>query len=243
MDLVSAAEFNPTLSFPYKYRAVSFLEENKIKAAISEIDKIIGFKVSPDCLELRAWFLIAMKDYEGALRDVMAILALDPNYMFYGKMHVGDVVELLRPLAQQWSQADCWMQLYDRWSSVDDIGSLAVVHKMLENDPRKSISCFRQSLLLSRLNSQKAAMRSLHLARNHASSAHERFVYEGWILYETGYREEALAKAEESISIQRSFEAFFLKAYVLADSGLDSESSKYVINLLEEALKCPSDGL
>lgn len=96
---------------------------------------------------------------------------------------------------------------------------------------------------LCRLNSQKAAMRSLRLARNHASSAHERFVYDGWILYDTGYREEALAKAEESISIQRSFEAFFLKAYVLADSGLDSESSKYVINLLEEALKCPSDGL
>jgi tetratricopeptide (TPR) repeat protein len=94
-----------------------------------------------------------------------------------------------------------------------------------------------------RLNSQKAAMRSLRLARNHSSSAHERLVYEGWILYDTGHREEAIAKAEESISIQRSFEAFFLKAYALADPCLDSESSKSVIDLLEEALKCPSDGL
>ncbi|XP_004492482.1 ethylene-overproduction protein 1 isoform X2 [Cicer arietinum] len=244
MDLVSATELDPTLSFPYKHRAVCLVEEGKIGAAISEINKIIGFKISPDCLELRAWFLIAMKDYEGALRDVRAILTLDPNYMmFYGNMQGYRVVELLRPVAQQWNQADCWIQLYDRWSSVDDIGSLAVVHHMLENNPGKSILRFRQSLLLLRLNSQKAAMRSLRLARNHSSSAHERLVYEGWILYDTGHREEAIAKAEESISIQRSFEAFFLKAYALADSCLDSESSKNVIDLLEEALKCPSDGL
>ncbi|CAL5192358.1 unnamed protein product [Lathyrus oleraceus] len=244
MDLVSATELDPTLSFPYKHRAVFMVEENNIGAAISEINKIIGFKISPDCLELRAWFLIAMKDYEGALRDVRAILTLDPNYMmFYGNMQGNRLVELLRPVAQQWNQADCWMQLYDRWSSVDDIGSLAVVHQMLENNPGKSVLRFRQSLLLLRFNSQKAAMRSLRLARNHSSSAHERLVYEGWILYDTGHREEAIAKAEESISIQRSFEAFFLKAYALADSCLDSESSKSVIDLLEEALKCPSDGL
>ncbi|TKY63543.1 Ethylene-overproduction protein 1 [Spatholobus suberectus] len=244
MDLISATELDPTLSFPYKFRAVSFLEENKIGPAIAEINKIIGFKVSPDCLELRAWFLIAMEDYEGALRDVRAILTLDPNYMmFYGNMHGDQLVELLRPVVQQWSQADCWMQLYERWSSVDDIGSLAVVHQMLANDPGKSLLRFRQSLLLLRLNCPKAAMRSLRLARNHSTSDHERLVYEGWILYDTGHREEALAKAEKSISIQRSFEAYFLKAYALADSTLDSESSKYVIHLLEEALRCPSDGL
>jgi len=86
-------------------------------------------------------------------------------------------------------------------------------------------------------------MRSLRLARNYSISDHEKFVYEGWILYDTGHREEALSKAEQSISIQRSFEAFFLKAYALADSSLDPESSKYVIQLLEEALRCPSDGL
>ncbi|GAV73590.1 TPR_1 domain-containing protein/TPR_2 domain-containing protein [Cephalotus follicularis] len=243
-DLNTATDLDPTLLYPYKYRAVSLVEEGKIGAAISEINKIIGFKVSPDCLELRAWISIAMDDYEGALRDVRALLTLDPNYMmFLGKMHGDHLVELLRPLVQQWGQADCWMQLYDRWSSVDDIGSLAVVHHMLANDPGKSLLRFRQSLLLLRLNCQKAAMRSLRLARNHSSSEHERLVYEGWILYDTGHREEALAKAEESISVQRSFEAFFLKAYALADSSLDSESSMYVIQLLEEALRCPSDGL
>lgn len=86
-------------------------------------------------------------------------------------------------------------------------------------------------------------MRSLRLARNYSNSEHEKLVYEGWILYDTGHREEALAKAEESIYLQRSFEAFFLKAYALADTSLDQESSMYVIQLLQEALRCPSDGL
>jgi len=86
-------------------------------------------------------------------------------------------------------------------------------------------------------------MRSLRLARNHSSSMQERLVYEGWILYDTGYRKEALARADISIAKHRSFEAFFLKAYVLADTTLDPESSSYVIQLLKEALKCPSDGL
>ncbi|XP_021769668.1 ethylene-overproduction protein 1-like [Chenopodium quinoa] len=243
-DLEKASELDPTLSFPYKYRAIALLEDNKLGAAISEINKIIGFKVTPDCLELRAWFSIAFEDYEGALRDLRALLTLDPDcMMFHGKMPGEQLVELLRSHVQQWSQADCWMQLYDRWSSVDDIGSLAVVHHMLANDPGKSLLRFRQSLLLLRLNCQKAAMRSLRLARNCSTSDHERLVYEGWILYDTGHREEALAKAEESITIQRSFEAFFLKAYALADSNLDEESSSYVIHLLEEALRCPSDGL
>lgn len=86
-------------------------------------------------------------------------------------------------------------------------------------------------------------MRSLREARNQATTEYERLVYEGWILYDTGYREEAISKAEQSISIQRSFEAFFLKAYVLSETNSDSESSLYVIQLLEEALRCPSDGL
>ncbi|KAG8374444.1 hypothetical protein BUALT_Bualt11G0132500 [Buddleja alternifolia] len=243
-DLNMATEVDPTLSYPYKYRAVSMVEEGKLGAAISEINKIIGFKVSPDCLELRAWFLICLEDYEGALTDVRALLTLDPSYMmFHGKLHGDQLVELLSHHVQQCSQADCWMQLYDRWSSVDDIGSLAVVHHMLANGPGKSLLWFRQSLLLLRLNCHKAAMRSLRMARNHAASEHERLVYEGWVLYDTGYREEAIAKAEESISIQRSFEAFFLKAYVLSETTTDHESSFYVIELLEEALRCPSDGL
>ena len=150
-DLKNSTELDPTLSYPYKYRAVALAEEKKIGAAISEINKIIGFKVTPDCLELRAWFSIVQEDYDGALRDVRALLTLEPNYMmFHGKMHGDHLVELLRPHVLQWSQADCWMHLYDRWSSVDDIGSLSVVHHMLANDPGKSLLRFRQSLLLLR---------------------------------------------------------------------------------------------
>ncbi|OMO82825.1 BTB/POZ-like protein [Corchorus capsularis] len=244
VDLDTATKLDPTLTFPYKYRAVSKAEEKQIRAAISEIDKIIGFKLVPDCLELRAWFFTAIEDYASALRDMRALLTLEPDYSMFNEQVSGeDFVELLSYKVQQGSQADCWMQLYDRWSSVDDIGSLAVIHQMLVNDPENSLLRFRQSLLLLRLNCQKAAMRCLRLARNLSSSEHEKLVYEGWILYDTGHREEALARAEKSISIQRSFEAFFLKAYTLADSSLDPESSAYVIQLLEEALRCPSDGL
>ncbi|XP_062086429.1 ethylene-overproduction protein 1 isoform X2 [Humulus lupulus] len=244
LDLSTATKMDPTLLFPYKYRAVAKMEEKQIRAAILEIDKIIGFKLSPDCLELRAWLFIALEDYGNAIRDIRVILTLEPNYMMFGEKVRGDyLIEVLSRLVQKWSQADCWMCLYEKWSSVDDVGSLAIIHQMLESDPANSVLQFRQSLLLLRLNCQKAAMRSLRLARNHSSSEHERLVYEGWILYDTGNREEALSRAEKSISIQRSFEAFFLKAYVLADTSLNPESSSSVIQLLEEALRCPSDGL
>ncbi|KAJ6671001.1 ETO1-RELATED [Salix viminalis] len=267
MDLNTATELDPTLSFPYKFRAVLKVEEKQIRAAITEIDKIISFKLSPDCLELRAWFFIALEDFESALRDIRALLTLEPKYMmFHGRVSGDHLVELLSHRVRQWSLADSWMQLYDHWSSVDDIGSLAVIHQMLSNDPAKSLLWFRQSLLLLRDTKSahhfslhdptsyallkqgvfpvhKAAMRCLRLARNHTSSMHERLIYEGWLLFDSGHREEALSRAEKSISIQRSFEAFFLMAYTLADTNLDPESSSTVIQLLEEALRCPSDGL
>ncbi|MBA0633407.1 hypothetical protein Godav_002018 [Gossypium davidsonii] len=242
-DLNTATELDPTLVFPYKYRAVLKAEEKETTAAILEIDRIIGFKLEPDCLELRSWFLIAIEDYGSALRDVRALFTLDPNYRMFDEHISGEnLIEFLNLKVQQGSQADCWMQLYDRWSCLDDIGSLAVIHQMLVNDPGKSLLRFRQFLLLLRLNCQKAAMRCLRLAHNLSSSEHKKLVYEGWILYDTGHREEAIARADESISIQRSFEAFFLKAYILADTSLGPESS-YVIQLLEEAIRCPSDGL
>lgn len=151
LDMNTATELDPTLSFPYKYRAVAMVEESQIGQAISEINKVIGFKVSADCLELRAWFFITLGDYEAALRDIRALLTLEPDYMmFSGKMRGDQLVELLNQRVRQWGPGDCWMQLYDRWSSVDDIGSLAVTHQMLVNDPRKSLLLFRQSLLLLR---------------------------------------------------------------------------------------------
>lgn len=86
-------------------------------------------------------------------------------------------------------------------------------------------------------------MRCLRMAWNLATSEAERLVYEGWLLYDMGYVDETLTKAEEAISMQRSFEAFFLKAYVLADKNLDADEISRVVQVLEEALKCPSDGL
>ncbi|KAL5209067.1 hypothetical protein ABZP36_004690 [Zizania latifolia] len=234
-DLRTATELDPALSYPYKYRAVALLEEDKTESAVEEISKVLAFKMATDCLELRAWFYLALVDYESAVRDVRAILTLDPSYMmFHGKMHGEQLIEILRGHVQQWDTADCWMQLFGRWSEVDDIGSLTVVQQMLTREPGNS------SL---RLNCQKAAMRSLRFARNSSAHEHERLVYEGWILYDTGHREEALAKAEQSIEIQRSFEAFFLKAYALGDSSLDTDSALSVVQLLEHANSCASDNL
>jgi len=57
---------------------------------------------------------------------------------------------LVREHVEQWTTADCWLQLYDRWSAVDDIGSLSVIYQMLESDAAKGVLYFRQSLLLLR---------------------------------------------------------------------------------------------
>lgn len=57
---------------------------------------------------------------------------------------------LVREHVENWTTADCWLQLYDRWSSVDDIGSLSVIYQMLESDAAKGVLYFRQSLLLLR---------------------------------------------------------------------------------------------
>ncbi|KAF7146406.1 hypothetical protein RHSIM_Rhsim04G0225800 [Rhododendron simsii] len=95
MDLDTATELDPTLPYPYKYRAVLLTEESNVDTAIQKSNRIIGYR--------------------------------------------GDhLVELLRHHVQQWSQADCWMQLYDLSSSVDDIGFLAIVHCILANDPGKA---------------------------------------------------------------------------------------------------------
>lgn len=151
MDLNLATELDPTLTFPYKYRAAALMDEGKPHAAMTEINRILGFKVTADCLEMRTYFCLDLQDYEGALRDIRAILTLDPTYMMYsGRVAADQLLCLLSGHVQQWTKADCWMQLYDRWSSVDDIGSLAVVHQMLDSEPEKGLLCFRQSLLLLR---------------------------------------------------------------------------------------------
>ncbi|XP_058213577.1 ethylene-overproduction protein 1-like [Rhododendron vialii] len=97
MDLDTATELDPTLPYPYKCRAVLMMEESNVDAGIQEINRIIGYRVSPDCLELCAWFSISKGDYECALIDVQAILTFEPNYMmFHGKLHGDHLVEFLR---------------------------------------------------------------------------------------------------------------------------------------------------
>lgn len=243
-DLVKATELDPTLTYPYMYRAASLMRKQEGEAAITEINRVLGFKLALECLELRFFFYLALEKYEAAFCDIQAILTLSPGYqMFEGRVDATKLRMLVREHVDKWTTADCWLKLYDRWSSVDDIGSLSVIYQMLESDAAKGVLYFRQSLLLLRLNCPEAAMRSLQLARQHASSDDERLVYEGWILYDTGHCEEGLRKAEESIKLKRSFEAFFLKAYALADSSQDPSCSSAVISLLEDALKCPSDRL
>ncbi|XP_010256184.1 PREDICTED: ETO1-like protein 1 isoform X2 [Nelumbo nucifera] len=243
-DLEKATELDPTLNYPYMYRAASLMRRQNVQAALGEINRILGFKIALECLELRFCFYLALENYQSALRDVQAILTLSPEYrMFEGQVAAWQLRTLVRAHVENWTTADCWLQLYDRWSSVDDIGSLSVIYQMLESDAAKGVLYFRQSLLLLRLNCPDAAMRSLQLAHQHASSEHERLVYEGWILYDMGHCEEGLRKAEESIHLKRSFEAYFLKAYVLADSSQDPSCSSTVVSFLEDALKCPSDRL
>lgn len=243
-DLKKATELDPTLTYPYMYRAACFMKKQNVEAALKEVNRVLGFKLSLECLELRCCIYLSLENYCAALCDVQAILTLAPDYrMFGGRVVAAQLRTLVREHVENWTTADCWLQLYDRWSSVDDIGSLSVIYQMLESDASKGVLYFRQSLLLLRLNCPEAAMRSLQLARQHASTDYERLVYEGWILYDTGHCEEGLRKAEESINLKRSFEAFFLKAYALADSSQDPSSSITVISLLEDALKCPSDRL
>ncbi|KAG4393752.1 hypothetical protein GLYMA_03G157200v4 [Glycine max] len=243
-DLEKASNLDPTLIYPYTYRAASLMRTQNAQAALAEINRILGFKLSPECLEVRFFIHLSLEDYKAALCDVQTILTLRSDYrMFEGRVAASQLCTLVREHVERWTTADCWARLYDCWSAVDDIGSLSVIYQMLESDAAKGILYFRQSLLLLRLNCPEAAMRSLQLARQHASSEHERLVYEGWILYDTGHYEEGLWKAEESINIKRSFEAFFLKAYALADSSIDPSCSPTVISLLEDALKCPSDNL
>ncbi|CAH8301344.1 unnamed protein product [Eruca vesicaria subsp. sativa] len=243
-DLDKATELDPTLTYPYMYRAVTLMSEQNAEAALEEINRILRFKLALECLEIRFCLYLGMDDYGAALRDIQAVLTLCPDYrMFDGKVAARQLRTLVYEHAENWTTADCWVQLYEKWSNVDDIGSLSVIYQMLEADAFKGVLYFRQSLLLLRLNCPEAAMRSLHLAREHASSDHERLVYEGWILYDTGHCEEGLKKAKQSIKIKRSFEAYFLQAYALAESSLDPSSSSTVVSLLEDALKCPSDRL
>lgn len=150
-DLEKATELDPTLTYPYMYRAASLMRKENVQAALAEINRILGFKLALECLELRFCFYLALEDYQLAICDVQAILTLSPEYrMFEGRVAASQLRTLVCAHVENWTTADCWLQLYDRWSSVDDIGSLSVIYQMLESDAAKGVLYFRQSLLLLR---------------------------------------------------------------------------------------------
>lgn len=150
-ELEKATQLDPTLTYPYMYRAASLMRKQDVQSALAEINRVLGFKLALECLELRFCFYLALEDYQSALCDVQAILTLCPDYrMFGGRVAASQLRILVREHVESWTTADCWLQLYDRWSLVDDIGSLSVIYQMLESDAAKGVLYFRQSLLLLR---------------------------------------------------------------------------------------------
>lgn len=150
-DLDKASELDPTLTYPYMYRAASLMRKKDAKHALEEINRLLGFKLALECLELRICLYLALEDYKSAICDIHAILTLSPDYrMLEGRVAASKIGTLLGAHVEQWNTAECWLQLYERWSSVDDIGSLSVIYRMLESDAAKGVLYFRQSLLLLR---------------------------------------------------------------------------------------------
>jgi len=155
-DLEKATELDPTLVYPYMYRSATLMRTENVEGALSEINRILGFKLSLECLELRFFIYLALEDYKAALRDVQAILTLCPSYkMFEGRVAASQLCTLVREHVEHWTTADCWARLYDCWSAVDDIESLSVIYQMLQSDAAKGVLYFRQSLLLLRYIKKK----------------------------------------------------------------------------------------
>ncbi|CAI9781112.1 unnamed protein product [Fraxinus pennsylvanica] len=133
------------------FRAATFMRKNDFQGALAEINRVLRFKLALECLELRFCFYLALERYQSATCDVQAILTLYPDYrMFDGRVAASKLHTLVHEHAENRTTADCWLQLYERWSSVDDIGSLSVIYQMLESDATKGVLYFRQSLLLLR---------------------------------------------------------------------------------------------
>ncbi|CAN1233018.1 ETO1-like protein 1 [Linum perenne] len=76
-DLEKVTELDPTLTYPYMYRAASLMRNQQVEAAFAEINRILGFKLALECLELRFCFYLALEDYRVALYLEM-VTKLDP---------------------------------------------------------------------------------------------------------------------------------------------------------------------
>ena len=87
---------------------------------------------------------MAVENYEAAFCDVQIILTLSLDYkVFEGRVTASQLRMSVRAHVENYITADCWLQLYDRWSSVDDIGSLSVIYQMLKSDAAKGILYFQ----------------------------------------------------------------------------------------------------
>ncbi|KAK6141368.1 hypothetical protein DH2020_024885 [Rehmannia glutinosa] len=94
-ELERATELDPTLTYPYMYRAASLMRKQDVQSALAEINRVLGFKLALECLELRFCFYLALEDYQSALCDVQAILTLCPDYrMFDGRVAASQPVSL-----------------------------------------------------------------------------------------------------------------------------------------------------
>ncbi|KAF9617615.1 hypothetical protein IFM89_037678 [Coptis chinensis] len=86
-NLEKAAELDPTLNYLYMYRAACLMRKQSVEAALAEINRVLGFKLALECLELRFCFYLALEDYRATLCDAQAILTLSPEYrMFEGRV-------------------------------------------------------------------------------------------------------------------------------------------------------------
>lgn len=82
-DLNMATELDPTLLYPYLFRAASLMKKQSAEAALMEINRVLGFKLALECLELWFCFYLALEDYRAALCDIQEILTLSPGYQIF----------------------------------------------------------------------------------------------------------------------------------------------------------------
>ncbi|KAF9590675.1 hypothetical protein IFM89_036167 [Coptis chinensis] len=61
-NLDKATELDPTFNYLYMYRAACLMRKQSVEAALAEINRVLGFKLALECLELRFCFYLALED-------------------------------------------------------------------------------------------------------------------------------------------------------------------------------------
>ncbi|KAF9596519.1 hypothetical protein IFM89_012250 [Coptis chinensis] len=95
-NLDKATKLDPIFNYLYMYRAACLMRKQSVEAALAEINRVLGFKLALECLELRFCFYLALEDYRAPLCDVQAILTLSPKYrMFEGRVAATQLCTLM----------------------------------------------------------------------------------------------------------------------------------------------------